>query len=34
VFLNNVIGELIANGGLQNSLYQHHVAAELTLPAQ
>jgi hypothetical protein len=32
--LNNVIGELIANGGLQNSLYQHHVAAELTLPTQ
>jgi hypothetical protein len=25
---------LIANGGLQNSLDQHHVAAELTLPPQ
>ena len=31
-FLNNVIGELIANGGIQNSLDQHHVAAELRLP--
>jgi polar amino acid transport system substrate-binding protein len=33
-FLNNVIGELIASGGLQNSLDQHHVATELTLPTQ
>ena len=33
-FLNSIIGELIANGGLQNSLDQHHVAAELTLPPQ
>ena len=33
-FLNNVIGELIASGGLQNSLDQHHVATELPLPTQ
>ena len=31
-FLNNVICELIANGSLQNSLDQHQVAAEFTLP--
>ncbi|MDA9054511.1 hypothetical protein N9I75_01375 [Alphaproteobacteria bacterium] len=30
-FLNTVIGELIANGGLENSLDQHDVAAELSL---